>query len=497
MKYSIRTAAIGLAMLMALSQMACARGETETVEDTAAQTEAVSAETEETRLKPDIPETADYNGDEIRFLHWQHPEWIGSIRDCRDLDAEALTGEAINDAVFNRNTYVEENYNVEIVLENRSIGTFNKDVHTAVQSGDNTYDVVYPILLYMNELCIGGDLANLMHVPHIDFTKPWWDQNAVQSMSIGGYLPAVASSINVNDKDATTAIAFNKQLATDNNLPDLYTTVEEGKWTMDLFMEYADACNVDVNGDGTMTVDDRYGFLGGNDVMYAFYYGSGQLMVTKDTDDMFQFTYGTERDINVTQKIYDLMQENWFFNHHQYKDTSDEFYRILFETGHGLFYWMRLDDVTAMRESDADFGILPTPKYDEAQEKYWSVLSPYTTGILSIPVSTAGDQLEEVGLILEAMAAYSHYTLIPAYVDESLKTKYSRDEQSAGMMDIIIENRLIDPMMVYNFGKFRDEFIQFGNKANLSIASTIQQKKKSVDQDVAKKSESIRAFAER
>ena len=213
---------------------------------------------------------------------------------------------------------------------------------------------------------------------------------------------------------------------------------------------------------------------------------------------MFQFTYGTERDINVTQKVYDLMQENWFFNHLLYTaDTSDEFYRILFETGHGLFYWMRLDDVTAMRESDADFGILPTPKYEESQEKYWSVLSPYTTGILSIPVTTAGAQLEEVGLILEAMAAYSHYTLIPAYIDESLKTKYSRDEESAGMMDIILENRLIDPMMVYNFGTFRDEFIYFGTKPNLSIASTIQQKKEAVIRDVTKKTESIMAFADR
>ena len=73
MKYSVRTAAVLLAMLMALSQTACSQGETETGEETAAETEAVSAETEETRLKPDIPETADYNGDEIRFLHWQHP----------------------------------------------------------------------------------------------------------------------------------------------------------------------------------------------------------------------------------------------------------------------------------------------------------------------------------------------------------------------------------------------------------------------------------------
>ena len=79
--------------------------------------------------------------------------------------------------------------------------------------------------------------------------------------------------------------------------------------------------------------------------------------------------------INVTEKIIDLMNQPWFMNHHLIANQDDNYYRQLFEQGYGLFFWMRLDEVTNMRASDADFGILPIPKYEEAQDKYYSMVS--------------------------------------------------------------------------------------------------------------------------
>lgn len=119
---------------------------------------------------------------------------------------------------------------------------------------------------------------------------------------------------------------------------------------------------------------------------------------------------------------------------------------------HGLIFWMRLDEVTNMRASDADFGILPIPKYEEAQDKYYSMVSRYITGLPSIPITLTGEKLDEVGLVLEALSAESYYTLIPEYIETSLKTKNSRDAESADMLDIIINNRVFDPMHIYNFG---------------------------------------------
>ena len=50
------------------------------------------------------------------------------------------------------------------------------------------------------------------------------------------------------------------------------------------------------------------------------------------------------------------------------------------------------------------------------------------------------------GKIVEALSAESHKKLVPAYYEVSLKTKYSRDEESVRMLDLIFEG------VVYDFG---------------------------------------------
>ena len=299
-----------------------------------------------------------------------------------------------------------------------------------------------------------------------------------------GILPLVSTSINVNDKDATAAIAFNKTIASNNQLEDIYTLVREGKWTYDKLAELAEATYNDSNGDGTMTPDDIYGFLGGRDVIDSLYHGSGSQFVTKNEDDEFIFSFGTERDIDAVTKGIDIVNSVWYFNHHAWTDQSDILYRQIFETGHGLFFWMRLDDVTNMRAGEADFGIIPIPKYDEAQDNYYSLVSQHTTGLMSIPITCAGDELSEVGMILEALAAESHYTLIPEYIETSLKTKNSRDAESADMLDIILNNRVFDPMNVYSFANFGDAIMDAADANNKDIASLIKSKEKIVSKSI-------------
>ena len=89
-------------------------------------------------------------------------------------------------------------------------------------------------------------------------------------------------------------------------------------------------------------------------------------------------------------------------------------------------------------------------------------------------------------MILEAMAAESQYTLIPEYIELSLKTKYARDEQSADMLDIIINNRIFDPMTIYNFGGYADTFQGYGANNTTDIASNIQKQAKIINKSIEK-----------
>ena len=493
-----RITAVLIALLMLVPTLASCSDNTpaETKETTSQQETAQTAEstdassdeseTEDERIKPNIPESADFGGDDITFLHWYNPAWTETVRQSRDIYAEGITGEAINDAVYNRNVKIEDAYKVKIALQLEQSTDIASMVGQQVTAGDSTYDVVYQILSAAPALIQKSYFHNLFNVPNIDLEKPWWDQNSISSLSTMGILPLVSTSINVNDKDATAALAFNKTIASNNQLEDLYTLVREGKWTYDKLTEMAEATYNDSNGDGTMTPDDVYGFLGGRDVIDSLYHGSGSQFITKNENDEFVFTFGTERDVDVISKGIDIVNSSWYFNHHAWKDQSDILYRQIFETGHGLFFWMRLDDVTNMRAGDADFGIIPIPKYEEAQDKYYSLVSQHTTGLMSIPITCAGDELSMVGMVLEALAAESHYTLIPEYIETSLKTKNSRDAESADMLDIILGNRVFDPMNVYSFANFGDAIMDAADANNKDMASLIKSKEKLVNKSIEK-----------
>lgn len=282
-----RIMAMLIALLMLVPTLASCSDNTpaETKETTAQQETAQTAEstdasadeseTEEERIKPNIPESADFGGDDITFLHWYNTAWTETVRQSRDIYAEGITGEAINDAVYNRNVKIEDAYKVKIALQLEQSTDIASMVGQQVTSGDNTFDVVYQLLSAAPALIQKSYFHNLFNVPNIDLEKPWWDQNSISSLSTMGILPLVSTSINVNDKDATAALAFNKTIASNNQLEDLYTLVREGKWTYDKLTEMAEATYNDSNGDGTMTPDDIYGFLGGRDVSGRIFHLGG------------------------------------------------------------------------------------------------------------------------------------------------------------------------------------------------------------------------------
>ena len=64
--------------------------------------------------------------------------------------------------------------------------------------------------------------------------------------------------------------------------------------------------------------------------------------------------------------------------------------------------------------------------------------------------------LERTGIILEAITYESSKTSYPAYIETSIKTKYSRDEDSIAMLDLIFENRTYDLGIIFNWGSCSD-----------------------------------------
>ena len=102
------------------------------------------------------------------------PGW-GTVRQCRDIYSEGITGEAINDAVYNRNIKIEDAYKVKIALEMMDLDKISTAISQEVNGGTNTYDVMYPRLYDAPSLYQKAYFHNIKKIPNIDLEKPWWD----------------------------------------------------------------------------------------------------------------------------------------------------------------------------------------------------------------------------------------------------------------------------------------------------------------------------------
>ena len=93
-----------------------------------------------------------------------------------------------------------------------------------------------------------------------------------------------------------------------------------------------------------------------------------------------------------------------------------------------------------------DYGIIPYPKYDDIQEGYYTFQHDQI-GVFAIP--TTSERAETASAVFEAMSSESNASVVPAYYDIALKGKYSRDADSAEMIDIIHNGHKLDAAWIY------------------------------------------------
>ncbi len=468
--------------LLLTSMTGCGNAATETTDKTESHADAATTETVETeteRLVPDLP-IQDFEGYEYSAVHWEiSDDWKSRL--VNDFCVDDVTGDALNDAVYNRNAAIAEQYNITYRLEYADV---NSTVKKMVQAGDDTYDLAFQILTSSTAMVTDGLLYNLNTVPYLELDMPWWDQNSVSALSVHDTLLLASSALSVEDKNATASILFNKDIADDYNVPDLYSIVLEGKWTMEKMHEISRDVTTDTDGDGRMTLDDMWGFISKRDAGYSIYFGAGGTFVSKDENGDLYDSFKNDFNIEVLQKVQEMMCDETciYIQHRGSQDAEalddDSPFRDLFLNGHGLFYWSRFDDVLALRDMDTPFGILPIPKYNEEQAEYASLVSRHTTALLGIPMSV--QNIERTGILTEALSAESYYTVTPAYYETTLKGKATRDKDSLEMVDLIFGNRIYDLGDIYDIGEWPNYalsyVITFSNKGVVSEYEKYQTK---------------------
>ena len=199
-------------------------------------------ESETEKIQPNIPEMK-WDGDSIRFLSREVTDAI--VRFYSEISSDEMTGDIMNDTVFERTDRLESKYDIVISDETSSDvgGVFTK----SYLANEQNWDVIVDGFSSVLNQATNGYNADLTKVSYIDFEKPWWDTKVANAIMIGGSLYSAIGAMNTWTDSHTYAVVFNKELAGQFEL-DPYTLVRENKWTLDTFNGIIEQVTDDIDG---------------------------------------------------------------------------------------------------------------------------------------------------------------------------------------------------------------------------------------------------------
>ena len=389
-----RTIALLLAAALLLPLASCAKTENDPAQsappsDTApAATEPAAtepAETEPPRLPSNLPDL-DLEGAVITILR------SGNTFTEIGVGTRETNGQNVNDAIYNRNVYLEDKYNCSIeVVDSESQHPAVSDIPQYVLANDDTVDILLDGGEYIANRT--ENYTDLKSFAYLDFDQPWWNKEFNEGISLAGKLYFTVGAYSIAAKQRIFHVIFEKQVAIDNNIdPEaLYTYAREGTWTLDKMTEYAQMVKADLNGDGKYDTEDRWGVLGQNYNTWSLALGAGFRCADKDENDIPYLTFDTEENLNILAKVHALAGNREITQFAQEMVRVADCWTKLVELGYASGYWLfefgALNGM--MREMEDDYGVLPMPKYDENQRRYYHDASLGNNPVAAIPISAS------------------------------------------------------------------------------------------------------------
>jgi len=436
-----KLALILLAAMLLPTLAACGGdADTGTADTTAADAgeTTTAAETEEDKVTDDLPKDLNYNGYEFKVHSRYAPNYFGYT-----VSTPEETGDVVNDAIYARDRALEERLNIKFTEVTYDNDTQGQEVpKTLIMAGDDTYDLFVARNVQSFTWAAEGLIIDWGKLDYVDLDKPYWDQSINENFVLNDKIFFAAGAYNLTTYDWTHTLLFNKKMLESLSLDNPYEIVLDGAWTYDQFSKMAKTAVADVNGDGQMTLDDRYGLISYNaQVLPGFWIGAGTQTIERDSDGKFVYsTPENEKFISVYDRVTaDMWDDNVWYRMPHTGLTLEQQLQV-FADEKGLFGNANFYRISKLRAMETDFGILPYPKWDESQDTYISRIE----GCEMPLVPMTNKDLSRTGAILEALSSESLYTVVTAYYDKALTGKYARDEESLEMLEIIMANRVFD-----------------------------------------------------
>lgn len=372
-----------------------------------------------------------------------------------EVAADEGATDTVSQAVYQRNRDVCDMFGLTEIVPIAIDGdwsaqdNFINKFRNSIDAQLHEFDLIMGYQAYM----CGADLAqyfyNFNDVPYVgeSLDKEYYYQSFINEMTINGQLKYMVGDYSLTYYDHAYVMYFNKQLAEEYALENIYDLVNAGNWTMDKCLEMARGKWRDMNNDDWPDDVDVYGYISDIPNTTDAWHANFDVQPTSYQNGEIVFDADVAKMNTILETMIAFKKTNDAYFIHTSSDMTPDQIPLdkIFMEGRALFYPATLEKASNFRSMDIGFGIIPVPKWDSSQSGYYtSAQDGYSVACVPSDV----DNLEKSGAVFDVLTQLSYENVVPAYYDQALKYKMTRDEDSAAMLDIIRDG------FVLNFGVF-------------------------------------------
>lgn len=375
-------------------------------------------------------------------LQWDSydPDW------CIDIEK---VSSPVGEELYARQLYIEQRFGilfrfVEVAGKYSSITELNKRIETSIINGLQEYDLAGHYSVGASLLITSGYAHNLLNVKYLDLNKSYWPQDLLAANVIQEQLYFLSGYLAPSYFGNIACTFYNQNTIDAMGYENPVALVDDREWTFDKMREMAVSMYQDTNASGTIDRGDTFGLVFNQAAapIDALSVACGVHLMDISSEGRLQLSpscYNT-RAIGIMDFLKKLVTENdaVFID----RDSGTEFGSV-FTSGRALFSIGQLNDMPTFKDAaEFSIGVVPVPRYEETQERYYSSIGPQFT-MFTIPADAKNPDMS--GAILEALEAYSYRELFPVVYEENFKLQYSKDGDMSRMVTLIYESTSLDP----------------------------------------------------
>ena len=432
---------------------------------------------------PSLPEIMDFGTDGEPYLYKalvrtgvdgakesDQLVWGNNGYACIDfyVGEDGSRADAISYAVYHRNSRIQDDYNCRIKQESQN-GDMTSQLKLAYMDSEK-FDLTIIMAKAAANAATQNLLTNLKDMSHLDLTHPAYDENSIKELAIGDYLYYLSGDMNVSTMEVCGPTIVNLemyndyidtfvQLFKDPSFSNIYSLVQNKKWTIDTMLTMANAINVDVDDSDDQLLGsqpgDVVGYFAYTGMGVYYYYGSGARLSEHNDEGIPELVFQKQKNVDLYNYLFTKFNTNTGDNAAWLPHGLSGVRQDIFFSGRCLFTEMTLFDVrkTLYEAEPFQYGILPNPTY-EANSDYHSVV--YFTNCNHLwAIPSMVNDAEVAALMMNIFAAYSNVELkdstMYAYYERTLYLNTASDEGSRAAMNIIKNSMVYDIALLYDW----------------------------------------------